>query len=89
MDIESGGGSDPPAQFETTRARTYAQVVSGRDTSVFRPTPAESAGLDVEHVKSTGQSEVHFMIPTVPVSSRPIRLLRNGCQLSPLPSTNC
>ena len=49
MDIKLGGDSDPPAQCETTGACTYAQVVSGQDTSVFRPTPAETTALDVKH----------------------------------------
>ena len=42
MEVESGGSSETPAQYETTRACTYMQVVSGRDTLVSRPTPAES-----------------------------------------------
>ena len=36
----------------------------------------------------TGQLGVHFVTPTVPVSSRPIHLVRNGCPLVPLPSSN-
>ena len=66
----------------------FADMVAGRDTSVFRPTPAETASLPVKHSAGTGQLGVHFVTPTVPVSSRPICLVCNGCLLVPLPSSH-
>ena len=88
MEAESRVDSVPPAQCEAERVCTYAQVVSGQDTSVSRPTPAEPTLLDANHAKGTGRSAVQFVLPTAPVSSRPICLLRNGCPLSPFPCSN-
>ena len=88
MEFELGGDSNPPNQCETAQKCSFADLVAGWDTSVFRPTPTEKASLPVKHSAGTGQLGVRFVTPTVPVSSRPIRLVHNGCPLAPLPSSH-
>ena len=55
MEFELGGGSNSPTHSVTTRGHMFADVVAGRDTSVFRPTPAEAVALPGKHSAGTGQ----------------------------------
>ena len=88
MDFELGGNSNSPTQCEPVQKRNFADMVVGQDTSVFRPTPAETVSLPVKHSAGIGQLGVHFVTPTVSVSFRLINLVRNGWPLAPLTSSN-
>ena len=63
----------------------YAEVVSGLNTSVFRPTPAEVSSTTTEPATSEGQFQTAEALSTVSTKSRPIRLIRSGRPVSPLP----
>ena len=54
---------------------------------MFRPSPTEPAALPSQYSFSQGQMEATFVTPTVPVKSRPIRLVCNGHPVSPMPSS--
>ena len=87
MGVDREVGSNLLAQGTAIQERSFADMVADRDTSVFTPTPAEAAALPSGYAMATGQSGVHFVTLTVPVPSRPIRLVRSGRPLSPAPSS--
>ena len=79
-------GIEPSGTVCNYAEALFADVVADRDTSVFRPTPAETAALPSKCAAGTGQSGLHFVTLTVPTGI-PIQLVWNGRPLSLTPGS--
>ena len=87
MEVDPEGGSKSLQQGADLLGPSFADMVAGRNTSVFRPTPVEASALTIQHSASRSQSEVAEVALTVPGKPRPICLVSSGHPVSPMPSS--
>ena len=88
MDVYTEIGSTSMGQGADLATLTFADVVAGRNTSVFRPTPVEALPLIVD-TTSQGQLQTAESVTTVPAKSRPIHLIRSGRHSQSLCRVSC